>query len=58
MDSPDSTSPKDDWAKKPIEITPNELADLLEEIWGIEKAKPKTPSKSSTSSPKSHEKEE
>ena len=52
MDSPDSTNTKDDWPKKPIEIKLNDLADLLEEIWGIEKAKPKSPSKSSTSSPK------
>ncbi|KAI8662961.1 hypothetical protein NCS56_01100900 [Fusarium sp. Ph1] len=52
MDSLDSTSTKDDWPKKPIDIAPNDLAELLEVIWGIEKAKPKSPSKSSTSSPK------
>ncbi|RSL96092.1 hypothetical protein CEP52_011702 [Fusarium oligoseptatum] len=52
MDSPDSTSPKDDWPKKPIEIAPKDLADLIEEIWGLKTTKPKSPSKSSTSSPK------
>lgn len=52
MDSPDSTGPQDEWPKKPIEIRPNDLADLLEEIWGIEKTKPRIPSKSSTSSSK------
>ncbi|RTE74079.1 hypothetical protein BHE90_011481 [Fusarium euwallaceae] len=52
MDSSDSTSPKDDWPKKPIEIAPKDLADLIEEIWGLKTTKPKSPSKSSTSSPK------